>query len=148
MCLELHIGTKPFSQYQRKRPYIEKSYLLKQVVDVLVHLVALILGLVAAYLMLALALIQFEDYGATQRKPSVCNSPGHHELKCPLTLCSGDCTLWHPSIIWLPAMTWSICRDCQSHGMDCPKTWQFDTLNLVNYFRSNWVIFFRPVRPM
>lgn len=78
MCLELHIGTKPFSQYQRKRPYIEKSYLLKQVVNVLVHLVALILALVAAYLMLALALIQFEDYGATQRKPSVCNSPGHH----------------------------------------------------------------------
>ena len=64
---------KTLSQYERKRPHVEKSCLWKRVVDVLVHLIALVLGLVAAHLMLALALIQFEDYEAAQRKPSVCN---------------------------------------------------------------------------
>lgn len=52
---------KTLSQYERKRPHVEKSYLLKRVVDDLVHLITLVLGLVAAHLMLALALIQFED---------------------------------------------------------------------------------------
>ena len=64
---------KTLSQYERKRPHVEKSCLWKRVVDVLVHLIALVLGLVAAHLMLALALIQFEVYEAAQRKPSVCN---------------------------------------------------------------------------
>jgi hypothetical protein len=55
------------SQYECKGPHVERSYSLKQAVEVLEHLITLVSSLVAAHLMLAIALIQFEDYEGAHR---------------------------------------------------------------------------------